>query len=565
MRNILLLICLIGLSLAPCLKADFVYWDDDLHLLKNPVIQQTSLANTLEIFRSVVNKTYIPLTILTFNIEHYFFGLNPFAYHLNNLILHLLICLLIYRLLCRMGLDKQVAFLAALLFGIHPMHVESVAWVTQRKDVLYSLFYLLSLSCYWTYLTHRRKNSYLGSIVFAVLSILAKPMALSLPLTLLVLDWYYQGRIIRQALANKVPFLLLIVPIAWITYSLNARIPFENIPESFLTWAWSATFYIKKFFTPFVLLPLYSLPQPVSIFNPSYASSVLMLIALPFVLWICRRDRLLFFAITFYTLSTFFLWRYDNTVDITIVADRFMYLPSLGFCVWLAHMAVGNYKNQRIFILTIGLIALLMIKTFLQCGIWQNDLTLWNHQIKHDTTSAHAFNSRGVALSKLGKTDDALKDLNRAIELRPAHALSHYNRGHIYARIGRSNEALNDYSRSITLDPEHINSLIERGVLYSKLGELNRALEDLNNAEKLAPNNTGVFNNRGIIYKKLGQWENSLNDYNRALQLNPRSASTYVNRARVWQELGNQDEADKDLAEAQKLGIKLDAALFTQP
>ncbi len=553
MRNIFLLVVLISLSFLPCLKADFVYWDDDLHLLKNPVVQTISPANTVEIFQSVVNKTYIPLTILSFNIEHAFFGLDPFVYHLNNLIFHLLICLLIYRLLCRMGLDKQVALLAALLFGVHPMHVESVAWVTQRKDVLYSLFYLLSLSCYWTYLTHRRKYSYLGSLVFAALSILAKPMALSLPLTLLVLDWYYQGRIIRQALTNKIPYLLLIVPVAWITYALNARIPFENVPESLLIWAWSATFYIKKFFTPFVLLPLYSLPQPVSIFNPSYASSVLMLISLPFVLWICRRDRLLFFAVTFYAFSTFFLWRYDNTVDITIVADRFMYLPSLGFCVWLAHRAVENYRTRKAVILTIALVALLMIKTFLQCGIWKNDLTLWSHQIKHDKTSAHAYNSRGVALSKLGKTEDALKDLDRAIELRPAHALSHYNRGHIYARLGRSDEALKDLSQALTINPGHVNSLIERGVLLSKLGELNKALEDLNNAEKIEPNNPGIFNNRGIVHKKLGDWQNALNDYNRALQLNPRSASTYVNRARVWQELGNQDEAVKDLQEAQRL------------
>lgn len=557
MRNILLLVLLVGLCFSPCLKADFVNWDDDHHVFDNPLVKTASFSNIFSIFQTAVNKTYIPLTTLSFNIEHFFFGLDPFVFHLNNLLLHILICLLIYQLFCRMGFDSMTAFLAALLFGIHPMHVESVAWITQRKDLLYSLFYLISMISYWDHLIKQRQLSYLSSIFFALLSILSKPMALSLPLTLLILDWYYHGRLNKKAVFKKIPHLIFILPIAWITYSLNARVPFGNPLESFLIWTWSATFYIKKLLTPFVLIPLYQLPQPLNPLNPSYASSLFILAALPFVILALRRDRLFIFASTFYALSTFFLWRYDNTVDITIVGDRFMYLPSLGICLWLAHKASEHLKRNnflpKAFIAVI--VGLLAFQTFQQCRIWQNDLSLWGHQLKHEQRVPLAYNSYAVALSKMKDDTGALKALDEAIKLKPDYARAYYNRGHIYVRYGRYEEALKDLDSAILYDPIHFGALLDRGTTYGRLGKYPEALRDLNRAAALEPNNSEVFNNRGIVHRKSEQLQNALDDLNRALELNPRSASSYINRAKVWEELGKQDEALNDLKEAERLGM----------
>lgn len=559
MKNVFLLICLAALSFWPCFKADFVHWDDDLHLLDNPIAQTHSPSAIPAIFGSSINKTYIPLTILSFNIEHYFFGLNPFIFHLNNFILHLLLCLVIYALVIRMGIDRGAAFLTALLFAIHPMHVESVAWVTQRKDALYSLFYTLALFQYWKYLTYHRRGSYLISVLFGFLSILAKPMALSLPLTLLIFDWYYQGRIIKQAVTNKLPYLLVILPVAWITYQQNARIPLVVFPESILIWAWSATFYIKKFFTPFVLLPLYQLPQPINIFNPSYSSSILILAATPFAMFFNRKDRLFIFACLFYICSTFFLWRMDNTVDVTIVGDRFMYLPSLGICLWLAslifeHLKTGKTSSR---IAIFGILALMTVQTFWQCRVWRNDITLWEHELKYEQKSALAYNSYGAALSKRNNHNSAILELTKALELKPDYALAYYNRGHIYSKLGNLEEALTDFQSALTINPKHIGSLIDRGIIYSRQKRFSEALNDLDAAQKLDPKNAGIYNNRGIVYKQLGELKKAVEDYNRALQFNPDLASAFINRARVWQELNNNSEALKDFHNAQKLGLRI--------
>ncbi len=561
LRNILLLILAVGISFAPCFTAGFVHWDDDLHLLNNPLVKEIPASNIAAVFQTLVNKTYIPLTVISFQIEHLFYGLNPFVYHLNNITLHALVCLTIYGMFCRMGFDRRIVFLTALIFAIHPMHVESVAWVTQRKDVLYALLYALSMWQYWQFLTYRKKRSYWLSLAFGALSIFAKPMALSLPLTLLVFDWYYQGRVVKQAVFNKIPYLLVMVPVAWITYQANARVPVFDTPESLLIWAWSATFYIKKFFTPFVLLPLYQLPQPVSILNPSYFSSVLMLAAAPFALFYLRRDKLFVLAVWFYALSTFFLWRYDDAVDVTIVGDRFMYLPSLGICLWLARLAINQLNTRKPLpriVVSVIMIAM-MAQTHHQSRIWQNDVALWDHEIKHEQRSALAYNSRGAALSRNNDQESALRDLDKAIELNPEYTLAFYNRGRVYTRQDKRDLALADFDAALRTNPKHVNSLIDRGILLSRQEKYEDALADLNTAQSLEPENARLYNNRGIVYKNLGKWNEALEDYTKAIALNPRSASSFVNRSEIWLELGNPTEAFNDLEKARQLGVGVNA------
>ena len=225
----LVLALLTVLSFSPVLRSEFTNWDDPLHTTENPFVQNLSWNDFKGIFTSTVVKAYIPLTILSFAFEYHFVRDHPLVYHLDNLILHIGNVFLIFVLAQRLGLSLRACFLASLLFAIHPMRAESVAWITERKDVLYGFFFLLAILSYLTYLDKKTFISYCLSIVLGLLSMLAKPMALSLPLVLLSLDWFTNRELKRKVFFEKIPFLIYILPILWITYSLNARIPGHSI------------------------------------------------------------------------------------------------------------------------------------------------------------------------------------------------------------------------------------------------------------------------------------------------------------------------------------------------
>ena len=415
-------------------------------------------------------------------------------------------------------------------------------------------------------MTDKNKYNYYLSVCFGFLSILAKPMALSLPIILLLLDWYHIKKITKQEFLNKIPFALIIFPIAWITYQSNARIVPMEFPQSALIWMWSATFYLKKFLTPFVLLPLYQLPQPVSIFNFSYLSSVLILIATPFVMYWLRKDRIFILACLYFFGSTFFLWRYDNSVDVTIVADRFMYLPSLGFCLWLGFQASYQLKkSENLKYIFSGILIGLAFLTFRQSGIWKNDLTLWQHELKYERSSALVYNSYGAALSRNNQNDLALNSINKALSINPSYALAFFNRGYILMKKGNLNAAMDNFNTALSLNSKHVQSLIQRGILFSRLGNFPNALKDLNAAQELAPKNASIYNNRGIVLMKTGRFTEALKEYTTALEINPRLANAYLNRAKVQQLLKNNSQALSDLKIAQNLGITINETEFLKP
>lgn len=561
LKNIFILAILIGIAFLPCLSAQFIYWDDDLHVLNNPLVYRTDFGGIVSIFQTVVNKTYIPLTILSFNIEHRLFGLNPFVYHLDNLLLHILVCALAYALARRMGLEAMTAFLAALLFGIHPMHVESVAWITERKDVLYSAFYLWGLLEYCRYVRSNNKNALALCICAGFLSLLAKPMALSFPLVLWIFDWFFKRRLNAGLFLEKIPFLLFI-PIVWQTYALNITAHDHSFGESILIWLWSFSFYLEKFFLPVGLTPLYTLPYPIAITNPQYLLAIAVGFATLGTVLRFRSNRWFLFAALYYFVSIFFLLRMSDVaknLGPSVVADRFMYLPSLGICLWMAHTLneyIKAHPGNRRFVVRLLVIAILLLSvaTSSQCRVWKDDLSLWDHVIGRGEPIALAHNSRGAALSKRGEQTLALQDINKALELNPQYALAYYNRGKIYAGLGENSRAIEDFTTAIKMNPKHEKSFLERGIVQSKQGQLTQALEDFNAALMLDPNDAGAYNNRGIVYKKMGQWEQALKEYDRAIAINPRSAHTYINRGIVWRELKHYDKAFQDMQRAQELG-----------
>jgi len=396
------ILLLIFITYLPCLRASFVNWDDEVHLS----------ASHSQMWTSTVNNTYIPLTTSTWAIEHYFFGYNPFVFHLDNILLHLFVTALVIVFSQRMGLTPLAAALAGLLFGIHPMHVESVAWVTERKDVLYGTFYMSALLMYLNYIDTNRRKYFWFTMALGVLSICAKPMAVSLPLSLLVLDWFRQHKMSIRLIFDKLLCASFLVPIAFVTYFLNSHIVEPAMGQGFFIWAWCFVFYLYKFFYPWPLILFYGLPASGTIF---YLATV-ALIGLLTVGFVFRRNRLLIFALAFYFVNIFFLLRFQPFLS--LVSDRMMYLPSVGICIFLA-VAVekiliwarpkGWEASFSKVVLGLG-IAVMAAMTWRQCEVWESSETLWRHQLKYDSGTATRLIDSKLTESYLEAIDSSRAD-----------------------------------------------------------------------------------------------------------------------------------------------------------
>lgn len=422
--------------------------------MKNPDVLGTDWPHIVRMFRNRVNETYIPLTTLSYAIERRFLGHEAYIIHRDNLMLHLGVVALIFSLALRIGLGVYAAGLAALLFGIHPMHVESVAWVTQRKDVLYSLFYLLALNSYLKFIDTASPRAYGLSVLYGLLSILAKPMALSLPLVLFLFDWFKKRSFNKTRVLEKLPHVLLIVPITAVTYIAHARVIHNEPFQAFLIWVWSLTFYVEKFFFPVTLSPLYALPGPVAVTEPSYILALFEAAVIIALVVRLRRNRWFIFAGLYYFLSIFFLLRYDDVKDVSIVADRFMYLPSLGLCLFLGFVAQTGSRTpffQQRFFKFFGTACLLFVltwcghRTYLQSRIWKDSLTLWTAAIERDPFALRAYYNRAREYEETGQFDLAVADYTTIIHLKSDEADAYNNRAAIYVLKDQYGLALQDF------------------------------------------------------------------------------------------------------------------------
>lgn len=536
----------------PTLHNDFVLWDDDVHLLDNTSIRLLDSEHLQEMFTQKVNALYLPLTSLSFALEYYFAGYNPFIYHLDNLLLHLLVCCLVFFLALRLGLSYTRAAVASLIFGIHPMRVESVAWVTERKDVLYAFFYLGAVWVYLRYLqsittrtkgpVHPPRDLLIWVALLGVLSILAKPMALSLPLILLLFDYFYGRKIEKHLLIEKIPLFLLIGGITLISYVSTARIPIQDIGQSLLIWIWTFVFYIRQFLFPIFLVPVYDIPKPISFLNPEYGFSAIVFILLWIFwarLWRCRtlnNWRGWFnFAFLFYFLSIFFLLRFDSE-DKNIVADRFMYLPGLGFCYLLGYIfeKVWSLQKRRFAIILMsifafGLFFISGLKTYQQSLTWKNSLALWQHELKFFPNNYVGLGSLATALQNQEEYKIAKVVYKKLADMEDDGFEPDWSRPEYRGSIQKINDIISLYERSIQARKDSIDNHYNLGKFYQDIGKYKEAVECYKNVISVDPLYKDAYFNLGNIFVQLGNSQEAIRAYEQVIQINPKKEEAYIN------------------------------------
>ncbi|MBI4309244.1 MAG: tetratricopeptide repeat protein, partial [Candidatus Omnitrophica bacterium] len=539
------LIILVLVVFSPCLGFKFLHWDDYAHYISNPCVYGWSWHNICNLFGQTVNNTYVPLTTLSFNLEYHLFGRSALIAHLINILLHAAVVLLVLNFARRLGFTPLESFIAGVIFAVHPIHVESVAWVTERKDVLGVLFYILCLDQYWTYLQGNLKRHYGLSLLFGFLSILTKAMAVSLPLVLLLLDWFYR-RPWRNTWLDKLPFAILIFPVASITlFGLSPRPDFG--PDSILIGLWTFSWYLEKFFLPFGLLPIYTPPLPAALSNVIYMKALFVCALFSFAVFLCRKNRLFVFACLFWAATIFFFWRFDFA-DINIVADRFMYLPSLGLCLLL-----GKYLSK--FKVAAALMAVILgYFSFHQCFIWRDDMTLWAWTLSHEPNNALAqekqnaavyydprrksldykamtqaidknpleaqnYLDRGDALLQEGNYYLAFNDFNKAIKTTPLNYKAYLMRGQLYALKGDHKKALDDFNRSVALKPDNAVACLQKASVLGSMNDVDQAMVWFDKAIKINPAMAGAYYQRGLLYYKIGAFKDAVDDFTRAIAL----------------------------------------------
>ncbi len=562
------------IALYPSLNCDFVNWDDPAHLYENDLVKSLDFSNIRKIFQTRVNGTYIPLTILSFAVEYHFLKDEPFIYHLNNLILHLMNVALIFWLALRLGLSRWAAGGASLLFGIHPMHVESVAWITERKDVLYSLFYLLSLHCYFFYVQGQQNQKYskiqrkilfYGFSIFTfLLSLLAKPMAISLPLILFLFDWLLQRKFRKLILLEKLPFFLLAISIGWMTYSIFIRIPGKDVLSGLCIWSWSLAFYVQQFLFPTFLTPIYHTPWPLESSYPIYFFSVVLVIALGVAIVYWRKHRWFVFALGFYLLSIFFLLRFDDRLDVNVVADRFMYLPSLGFCLligyWIERLIenAGNdhwVEKGAIYLGFLTVLMTLSFKTLAQCQIWGNSITLWTYQISISPVEEIAFNNLANAYrAKVPFQEFYKKDQKRQQRIRKETPKEGKDIAELSGKAFLQH-LIYLYKRAMKLEHDYLPAYYNLGYLYQDIGEYKKAIEVYQDMLSLDPFDYEIHFYLGESYQELGQTRPAILHYLNSILLAPAYEEMYIKVILAFNKAINDEQPDRDLYQAMRSRI----------
>jgi len=580
----------------PVLHNGLLGWDDDGYIKNNPLIYSFNLK---EIFSHNVLSNYHPFTILILAVEYHFFGLNATGYHAVNLFFHLLNVIFVFYAVFLLSDKVGVALVASLLFGIHPMHVESVAWVAELKDLLYTFFFLASYIFYLKYIKDRQKKFYVFALLLFLVSLLSKAMAASLPLVLILTDYFKGRKINTKILLEKVPFFLLAVifgVVAVVAQKTSGAISdlVFTVPQRIAFACYGFITYLIKLILPINLCAFYPYPPVIAeAISFSYYAYVLLFTGLTiFVFYSARFSKKIIFSIGFFTITVFLVLQL-LPVGNAVIADRYSYIPSIGifYLAGEGFMLLWNNKIKWIpIILLVAFTGFFSVKTYTRCQVWNNDISLWNDVISQYQTIPFAYNNRGTGFMNLkeydraqedyGKAivlkpnytnayynrgiifiyekeyDKALNDFNKVIELNPKYSEAYTNRGNVLRDCNRDDEALKDYNKAIELNPIFSNAYFNRGALFMKIKRNNEALNDFNKAIELKPTYVQAFINRGIVFYREKRYEDAINNQTKAIELQANAAPAYYNRGLAEYYSGKKDAAILDMKQAASLGYK---------
>jgi protein O-mannosyl-transferase len=597
---------------ASAIGYDFVNYDDDLYVSGNPhVLGGLNLSGLAYAFSTFDGGSWMPLTWISHLLDVSLFGVRSAGGHLINILLHAASAAGLFLAWHRMTRAFWRSAFVAAVFAFHPLRVESVVWIAERKDVLSIFFFTAGLLSYVRYVAKPDGKRYAAVFACLLLGLMSKPMLVTFPFVLLLLDHWPLERAGKNRMElrrnfwplvrEKIPLLLLCAFFAGLTFwtqkesgavtSLQAAPPLKllRVAENY-------TFYLGKFFWPARLSVVYE-TLPLALWHAVACLLVLVGVTWLALRWMFRRPW--FLTGWFWYLGTLLPVVGLVRIGHITVADRYSYVPTVGLAVllvWTAGELVQRRPAVRRLMAAVAVVLLAAGAAITSAHLprWQNSITLFedavrkgNHEIAfHNLAVAYntkgdfdrairvctkaiglypdyeeAFYSRALAYNGKGDFDRAIQDWNRAIKLEPANAGAYDNRGSAYANKGEFDRAIQDFTTAINLDHRRVKAWNNRAAVWNRMGSFELAITDCTLALELDPASAAACNIRGNAYAGLGDWSRARADYDRAIGLDPSFSLAFNNRAAAYFAMKEFDRARADLRRCRQLGGQPNAAL----
>ncbi len=569
----------------PALSARAIFMDDHQYLSQNPLVQNPGLDAAVrflvEVFRpSTVGGYYQPLAMISLMLDHALGGneadLRPF--HRTSLLLHVANTALVIVFLYQLFRQAWPAALAGLLFGIHPLTVESIPWVSERKTLLSAFFALWSLVLYLRYVRGKDRTLLWLCAAAYVLSMMSKPTSLPLPFLMLLLDYWPLGRLKRRTIAEKAPLFILAAAFAVITLVSQGRTSVVRLPGDSaavripLILCHNIIFYLRNTFWPARLAAYYPFPEPLALSNPMVLAGVIgTAVLIPLLLLTLRWTRAFLTGWLFFFIA---ILPVMGVIGFTgaIAADRFMYLPLAGFLLpltWLLARAWGGPtaaaalpgRRAAVAVLVVAVAAPEALATRRYLGYWQDRVGLYQHIVSLYPSDAAMRNGLGYALYLAGRDDEAIRECSEALRLQPKYADAHINLGVALARKGRLDEAIAHYLEVLRYRPDYADVHVSLGAAYFAQGRVPEATVEFQEALRLRPNHLLARYNLAEMLVQQRRYAEAAAEYARVLQLYPDHAPTHARLGRVLAALGRFDEALREFREALRINPREPDAL----
>ena len=536
------------IAFIPALTAGFVNWDDSDYVYDNLLLRDSDLKALLT---TSVQGNHHPLTMLSLYFNYMVSGLDAWSYHLLNILLHLFNTLLVFRLaLLLSNKNAIIAFTTAILFGIHPMHVESVAWVSERKDVLYGLFFIAGLISYTKFIDSGSRKQYALTILFVVLSLLSKPAAVIFPVVLLCIDFLRKRKFSLKLFVEKIPFLIPALLIGLITLNTQKEVgatggeEFFGLGTRILYGFYGIMMYLVKMIVPVNLSPFYPFPAVnKSLPLEYYIAPVFFIVLAIITFFTLKRNKTIAFGILFY-LANLLLVLQVVSVGSAVIADRYTYIPYIGL-FYIAGYLIDRYAKHNISkakYFLIPLTVLFGVLCFNQASIWIDSPSLWDHAIKAQP-SARAYDNRAALLNKEKNYEIAIQYFNESIKINAIDYEAYTNRGNAYLNLNKPELAYNDYRQALSIKPDSYAALDNLGAWFAMRGKYDSALKNLDHALTVKPDYKPAYLNRGLTYLAVNRNEDALKDFEKYLVYSPGDADVYNLIGSCYRAMGKNQEA----------------------